>query len=123
MACRLTEICIDCHDPARLADFWSHVLGWPVGEKDEDSVELDPPEGWPTLLFLQVPEEKVAKNRIHFDVNPTDRDHDAEVDRILGLGARRVDIGQGEVSWAVLADPEGNEFCVLRSRVEPLEPR
>jgi catechol 2,3-dioxygenase-like lactoylglutathione lyase family enzyme len=121
MAARLTEICVDCSDPDRLAEFWSAVLGWPVGERDEDSVELVGPPGWPTLLFIQVPEPKTVKNRLHLDVNATDRDQQEEVDRLLALGATHADVGQGEVSWVVLADPEGNEFCVLRSRVEPLD--
>ena len=70
----------------------------------------------PTMFFAQVPEDKVAKNRIHFDVSPVDVPQEDEVDRILALGATRADIGQsGEESWTVLADPEGNEFCVLRS--------
>jgi predicted enzyme related to lactoylglutathione lyase len=121
MAARLTEICVDCSDPEKLAPFWSEVLGWPLGERDEDSVELVPPPGWPSLLFIQVPEPKTVKNRLHLDVNATDRDQAAEVDRLLALGAQRVDVGQGEVSWVVLADPEGNEFCVLSRRVEPLD--
>jgi hypothetical protein len=70
---------------------------------------------------IRTPDAKVSKNRLHIDLNATDRDQDAEVQRILALGATRVDIGQGEQSWVVLADPEGNEFCVLRSTVEPLD--
>ena len=69
--------------------------------------------------MLRTPDEKVTKNRLHIDVNPTDRSQDEEVERILALGATRADIGQGEQTWVVLADPEGNEFCVLRSTVEP----
>jgi hypothetical protein len=69
----------------------------------------------PTLVFALVPESKTVKNRVHIDVSPIDRDRDEEVQRLLGLGARHVDVGQGEQSWVVLADPEGNEFCVLRS--------
>ena len=70
-------------------------------------------------MFLPVPEPKTIKNRIHLDVSATDGDQDAEVERLLALGARRVDIGQGDVSWVVLADPEGNEFCVLEARRQP----
>jgi hypothetical protein len=70
----------------------------------------------PTLTFAQVPEGKTSKNRLHIDINPTDREQDEEVRRLLGLGARHADVGQGEQSWVVLADPEGNEFCVLASR-------
>lgn len=68
----------------------------------------------PTILFAQVPEEKTVKNRLHIDLRPVDRTSAEEVERILALGARRVDVGQGEQTWTVLADPEGNEFCVLR---------
>jgi hypothetical protein len=70
----------------------------------------------PTLTFAHVPEGKTVENRLHLDVNPTDREQDEEVRRLLDLGARRVDVGQGDQSWVVLADPEGNEFCVLAGR-------
>jgi len=83
-------------------------------------VELQGPDGaGPTILVLRTPDQKICKNRLHIDVNATDRSQDEEVERILALGATRADIGQGEQSWVVLADPEGNEFCVLQSRVEP----
>jgi hypothetical protein len=71
----------------------------------------------PTLTFAQVPEAKTVKNRLHLDLNPTDREQDDEVRRLLDLGARHADVGQtGDASWVVLADPEGNEFCVLAGR-------
>ena len=125
MACRLTELVIDCHDHDRLGRFWAEVLGYDVSERsdgpEEFYVELTgPPGSGPRVLLLRTPDGKTAKNRLHLDVNATDRDQAAEVERILGLGATRADIGQGEQSWVVLADPEGNEFCVLRSRVDPL---
>jgi predicted enzyme related to lactoylglutathione lyase len=116
---RFTELCIDSHDPARLAAFWREVLDYEVSETEEDGslVELKGPEAGPTLVFVKVPDEKVVKNRVHIDVSPRDRDQADEVERIIQLGARRIDIGQGEdVTWVVLADPEGNEFCVLRTR-------
>jgi hypothetical protein len=69
--------------------------------------------GVPTLVFVAVPEGKTVKNRLHLDVRPIDGSHDAEVERLIGLGARRADVGQGRVPWVVVADPEGNEFCVL----------
>ena len=124
MACRFTELIIDCHDPRALGDFWKEVLGYRETdakfEGDEHYVELTgPPGSGPTLLLIHTPDEKVTKNRLHIDVNATDRDQAEEVARIEALGATRVDIGQGEQTWVVLADPEGNEFCVLRSRVEP----
>ena len=118
MASRFTELVIDCSDPEKLADFWTEVLSYRVTERDEDSVYIEGPEGsGPGLLFAKVPEPKTVKNRVHIDVNPVDRDQAAEVERVLQLGARRIDIGQGEQSWVVLADPEGNEFCILRTRV------
>jgi hypothetical protein len=117
---RFTELVVDCHDPALLAEFWRRVLDYEISEVDEEEglIVLQGPEGsGPTLLFIKVPDEKVVKNRLHIDVSPRDRDQDEEVERIIGLGARRIDIGQGaDATWVVLADPEGNEFCVLRTR-------
>lgn len=121
MANRITAWCIDCEDPDRLADFWTAALGWAVTDRDDTGVSIQPsPDaGW-SIDFLRVPDGlKRAKNRVHLDVNPTDRDQEAELERLLSLGARQVDIGQGDVPWYVLADPEGNEFCLLRARVEP----
>ncbi|HVM36156.1 MAG TPA: VOC family protein [Actinomycetota bacterium] len=117
MTSRFTEVCIDCADPASLAAFWKEVLGWEFSEEEEDSVELKNPESeWPVLLFAKVPEKKTTKNRLHIDVSPRDRTQDEELERLLALGARRADVGQGEdVSWVVLADPEGNEFCLLKT--------
>lgn len=125
MASRFTELVIDCHDPRRLAAFWCAVLGYEVIDEQEDDVEISnwrpTPEAVraqvnpPTLLFQRVPEGKTVKNRLHIDVSPIDSDQASEVERLLALGARHVDVGQGEQTWVVLADPEGNEFCVLRS--------
>jgi predicted enzyme related to lactoylglutathione lyase len=113
---RFTELAVDCHDAPRLAEFWCAVLGWRVTETEPGLVEIAGDEPGPTIVFAEVPEPKTVKNRIHIDVSPRDRDQDAEVQRILALGARRADVGQGDVKWVVLADPEGNEFCVLRTR-------
>ena len=119
MASKFTELVIDCADPERLAAFWVEVLSYRITERDEESVFIEGPEGsGPGLLFEKVPEPKSVKNRLHIDVNPRDRDQEEEVERLLGLGARHVDIGQGEQTWVVLGDPEGNEFCVLRTRVD-----
>lgn len=128
MTSRFTELIIDCHQPRRLAEFWCSVLGYRITDDEEDIIEI---AGWeksdwaavagprpPALLFIQVPESKATKNRLHIDVNPAGTTQDEEVERLLGLGATRVDIGQGKQNWVVLADPEGNEFCVLRSVVE-----
>ncbi len=112
MGMRFTEICIDAHDINALSSWWSTVLGWPAEATDDGDVALRAPAGaGPDWLFLAVPDGKVVKNRIHFDFTPDDQQ--AEVDRVLALGAHPVDIGQGEQSWVVLADPEGNEFCIL----------
>ena len=112
MGLRFSEICVDAHDIDALAAWWSSVLGWPAEPTDDGDVILRAPAGaGPDWLFLAVPDGKVVKNRIHFDFTPDDQQ--AEVDRVLALGARHVDIGQGEQTWVVLADPEGNEFCIL----------
>jgi predicted enzyme related to lactoylglutathione lyase len=108
---------IDCLDHRRIALFWQAALGWRLTHESDDECVLEPPEGSaqdgvaPDLVFLKVPEGKTSKNRLHLDLRPDDQD--AEVQRLLGLGATRVDIGQGNTRWVVLADPEGNEFCVL----------
>jgi catechol 2,3-dioxygenase-like lactoylglutathione lyase family enzyme len=124
---RLTEVVVDCRDPAALAAFWAAALGYHVVRTEDGQVEIGPWEREPpdlaeqvrrtptvpTLVFVAVPEGKTVKNRLHLDLRPVEGSHAAEVERLLGLGAHRVDIGQGEVPWVVLADPEGNEFCVL----------
>jgi hypothetical protein len=125
MASKFTELAIDCADPGGLARFWCSVLDYEVQDEDDGIVTIGPPmpDGKdhvgsvpPTLTFARVPEGKTVKNRLHLDVNPTDREQDEEVRRLLDLGARPADVGQGDVSWVVLADPEGNEFCVLAGR-------
>ncbi|MEV3985952.1 VOC family protein [Nonomuraea sp. NPDC049758] len=126
MTSRLTELTVDCHDPERLAAFWCAVLGLRVIDRNGPKVEIGSWEPTveevrarqmpPTLLFIRVPEGKTVKNRLHLDVSPIDCSTDDEVTRLLGLGAIRRDVGQGpDRSWVVMADPEGNEFCVLRT--------
>ena len=118
MGIRIQCLCIDAHDPGTIASFWQSALGWRRTFEKEDEVVLEPPAGSPEdrvapdLLFLKVPEGKTVKNRLHLDLRPEDQA--AEVARLEALGARRVSVGQGEVSWVVMADPEGNEFDVLR---------
>lgn len=119
MSLRVQCLNIDSRDPRRIADFWEAVLGWRRTHDDPDEVVLEPPAGTPEdgvvpdILFARVPEAKTVKNRLHLDLRPDDQA--AEVERVEKLGARRVSVGQGEdVSWVVLADPDGNEFCVLR---------
>ncbi|PRX98782.1 VOC family protein [Allonocardiopsis opalescens] len=126
MASRFTELAIDCADPGGLARFWCAVLGYEVRGEDDGVVTIgapEVPEGRrrpgpvpPELTFAPVPEGKTVKNRLHIDLNPTDREQGEEVRRLLDLGARYADVGQGDESWVVLADPEGNEFCVLAGR-------
>ncbi len=119
MASVLTEIVIDCTDPERVAAFWAAALGWQPQRHRSFvwmSASGDPAHGDLMLVFVPVPEPKTVKNRVHIDVCPSECDQDEEVERLLGLGAARVDIGQGEVPWVVLADPEGNELCVLARR-------
>jgi predicted enzyme related to lactoylglutathione lyase len=120
MAIRVQCLCIDSGDPDKLARFWADVLGWRRTYEEPGEVVLEPPAGSPEdgvvpdLLFLRVPEAKSVKNRLHIDLRPDDQA--AEVRRIESLGAQRVSVGQGaDTSWVVLADPEGNEFCVLRA--------
>jgi hypothetical protein len=110
-------ICVDSPDPRRIANFWEAALGWRRTEDGPGEVVLEPPAGSdgdgvsPDLAFLRVPEPKSVKNRLHIDLRPDDQA--VEVARLEGLGARRIDIGQGDASWVVLADLDGNEFCVL----------
>jgi predicted enzyme related to lactoylglutathione lyase len=118
MGIRIQCLCIDAQDPAKIASFWQSALGWRRTFEKDDEIVLEPPAGSPEagvapdLLFLKVPEGKAVKNRLHLDLRPDDQA--AEVARLEALGGRRVSVGQGEVSWVVMADPEGNEFDVLR---------
>lgn len=106
---------VDAHDPRTLGAWWARALGWVTTLDTEDEVEIRrAPDDEPGLLFIPVADAKVVKNRLHLDLRPDDQD--AEVARLVSLGAQRVDVGQGDVGWVVLADPEGNEFCVLGSR-------
>ncbi len=125
MACRFSELVIDCRDPEALAAFWAAVLDYRVLSREDGDVEIGPEAGFggpaPTLVFGRVPDPTPGKRRLHIDLNATDRDQDAELERLLSLGATPADVGQtGEESWHVLADPEGNEFCLLRRRLDPL---
>ncbi len=125
MACRFSELVVDSRDPEVLAAFWAAVLDYKVLSREEGEIEIGPEAGFggaaPTIVFGRVPDPTPGKLRLHIDVNPTDRDQEAELERLLGLGAVRADVGQtGEESWHVLADPEGNEFCLLKRRLDPL---
>jgi hypothetical protein len=126
VACRITELVLDAHDPDLLARFWCTVLGYVELDRIDGSIEIGPPEAGfggpqPTIVIDRTDEPKSGKLRLHMDVNATDRDQEAELDRLLAAGARRAAVGQtGNESWHVLADPEGNEFCLLRRQVPPV---
>jgi predicted enzyme related to lactoylglutathione lyase len=114
LALDLAWVVVDCKDPEVLARFWAEVLHAEIIDSSPEEVAMRQRNGTPpNVLFGAAPDEKVVKNRLHFDLRPDDQD--AEVARVLDLGATRVDIGQGDVTWEVLADPEGNEFCILRA--------
>jgi catechol 2,3-dioxygenase-like lactoylglutathione lyase family enzyme len=123
MPTRLVHLVIDANDPAKLARFWADALGWEIDDEAPDEVDVSPagyhypdPVALP-LVFVRVPEPKTVKDRIHLDLASRTAEHQAEVvARLRELGARPVDIGQGDVPWVVMADPEGNELCVLEPR-------
>ena len=119
MTSRIAVIVIDANDPQRVAEFWTAALGWQVGETDEGIISIGPRDGTsPTIDIVAVPETKTIKNRLHLDVRAKDSSTADEIARLEGLGARRVDVGQpADATWTVLADPEGNEFCVLSRTV------
>jgi predicted enzyme related to lactoylglutathione lyase len=109
------NLVVDARDPARLARWWAEALGYQITHDKPDEVEIRrSPDRLPGLVFVPVPETKEIKNRLHIDLRPTDQE--AEVERLVDMGARHVDIGQEDVGWIVLTDPEGNEFCVLTAR-------
>ena len=114
----LAAVVLDAADPEALARFWTEAAGWPVVDSGDGYASLAPPGGpGPRLELLRIPDPNVAKNRVHLDVAPyAGDDQAAEVARLLEIGARHADVGQGEQTWVVLADPEGNEFCVLSPR-------
>lgn len=130
MPVRWYSLVVDCHDIHAQAEWWAAALGWQKAFEADDEVTLVPPHAFttgaslppeerpPGLCFVPVPEGKTVKNRLHLDLaSRAGDDQEAEVQRLVDLGATRVDVGQGdEVTWVVLADPEGNEFCVLSPR-------
>ncbi|NJC82697.1 VOC family protein [Planosporangium mesophilum] len=118
MTSRVGDIVIDCADPERLADFWCRVLGYRIFDRDETGVAIRGATVSPDILFIRVPERKTTKNRMHFDVCPTDHSQEEELARLIDLGAKRSGtVGSG--SWVVLEDPEGNEFCLMSKRIPP----
>ena len=126
MSSRISELVLGCRDPELLARFWCEVLNFVVLDREDDgSVEIGPRGGFggaqPTIIFSSRDEPEEGKSRLHIDINAVDRDQGAELERLLKLGARPADIGQtGAEPWHVLADPEGNTFCLLKARLKPL---
>ena len=118
MGLRLHHIVFDAHDLPGLARFWAQVLGWRILSEREREIVIGSDENAPVgICFMPVADAKTVKNRLHLDLTSAPDDRDAQIERLLRLGARRVDIGQtGNESWTVLADPEGNEFCVVRPK-------
>jgi hypothetical protein len=118
MPVRLHHIVVDAHNLPGLARFWTQALGWKVLSERDNEIVIGPDENAPVgMCFMPVTDPKTVKNRVHLDLTSSAADRDQEIDRLLALGAHRVDIGQtGAESWTVLADPEGNEFCVVRPK-------
>jgi catechol 2,3-dioxygenase-like lactoylglutathione lyase family enzyme len=126
MVSRISELVLNCADPELLARFWCGVLGYVELGREDGAIEIGPPGAGfgglqPTIILSPSINPRAAgRLPLHIDVNPVDRDQDAELERLLALGARPADVGQtGDEQWHVLADPEGNEFCLLRRRLEP----
>ncbi len=119
MASRIGEIAVDCSDPDMAARFWCAALDYRVTDGDETGVAIAGHSTAPTIIFLVSTDEKLHKNRLHLDICPVDTSQDAEVRRLEQLGAKRIDIGQGDVSWVVMEDPVGNEFCVMGTVLPP----
>lgn len=116
----IQSVTVDCHDPMLVAEFWAEMLDWEITQASADEALLKPRNASlvvsPDILFLKVPDEKLVKNRLHFDLRPDNQA--VEVERALALGARQVEIGQSAdpaTTWVVMGDPEGNEFCILRA--------
>lgn len=125
MASYISHTTLDCRDAFALSEWWKQVLDYvdlpdDPNAPDHDECEIQSPDGGHHLLFITVPEDKQVKNRMHFDLRPHDRSRDEEVERVVGLGATQVDDQRNPdgTGWVVLADPEGNEFCILRSMAE-----
>jgi catechol 2,3-dioxygenase-like lactoylglutathione lyase family enzyme len=134
LTCRFTELIIDAQQPRQLAEFWCEVLGYHIVDDSKAWIEIAPwasldeqppmadlerAAGVPSIIFVPSDDVKDSKNRLHIDVLPIDQSHEAEIARVIALGARTVDVGQGpDVEWTVLADPEGNEFCIGNSAPE-----
>jgi predicted enzyme related to lactoylglutathione lyase len=124
MASSLRNVTVDSTNALELARFWAEALGWHIYHDDDPEVlvapQFPPRQDGPTMLFIPVPEPRTVKNRMHLDLEPADRTRDQEVERLVALGATVVEDHRGEdgLGWVWLADPEGNDFCVERSKGE-----
>lgn len=120
MTSRIAVIAIDALDPRLVAEFWAAVLGWQIVEEDAGVVSIAPAHSaWLTIDVARVPERKGVKNRLHLDLRADGTAAEEEVKRLMAMGARPADVGQpADASWTVLADPEGNEFCILSRSVQ-----
>jgi hypothetical protein len=123
---------VDCHNAYELSEWWKQLLGYvdlpdDPNEPGHEECMIQRPDGGHRVLFIEVPDAKQVKNRLHFDLRPSERTRDEEVEWVLGLGATQVADHRGKYGpgsgWVVLADPEGNEFCILRSEAEMAEQR
>ncbi|MBU2663456.1 VOC family protein [Actinoplanes bogorensis] len=121
MTSRIGDMVVDCADPELMARFWSEALGYRIFARDDTGVAIRGATTSPDILFIRVPEPKTVKNRLHYDICPTDRSQADELERLLALGARRSTTIIGSGSWIVLEDPEGNEFCLMSKQI-PAEP-
>jgi predicted enzyme related to lactoylglutathione lyase len=123
MPVTLHHVVVDAHDLPKLARFWTQALGWTVLSERPREIVIGPDVTAPVgICFMPVTDPKTVKNRVHLDLTTSATDRDKEIERLIALGARRVDIGQtGNESWTVLADPEGNEFCVIRPKTTLIE--
>lgn len=119
MSVRIGEFVLDCPDPVAAAEFWCEALGYRVTDQDDTGVAIAGDSSAPTILLMATTDPKAHKNRMHFDVCPVGASQEEEVRRLEGLGARRVDLGQGDVSWVVMEDPVRNEFCVMGTVLPP----
>ncbi|TDE00335.1 VOC family protein [Jiangella asiatica] len=127
MTSRISHTSIDCANAYELSEWWKQVLDYvdiadDPNEPGHEECVIQTPDGSHQVLFIEVPEGKTVKNRLHFDLRPTDRTRDEEIERLRGIGATDVADHRGKygpgTGWLTMADPEGNEFCVLRSDAE-----
>jgi predicted enzyme related to lactoylglutathione lyase len=119
MTSRIAQVAIDAHDVERVARFWREVLGWVELEREDYGIGIGPADGGPGIDVLHDPGGKVVKNRLHLDLRADGTTTAEELARLLSLGATHADVGQpADATWTVLADPEGNEFCLLGRTVQ-----